>query len=104
MCYDYSASIKHNLATAPVGLCALCLDGLLPSMRAARLVCLLRCGHQMHSGCCERLYQMKQRCPSCGADSIRHWPEDYAHVRQILDRHQREARTRQTALRSRTAK
>ena len=43
-----------DLEATPVGLCGLCGDGLVPSYRAARLVCLLRCGHQMHSGCIER--------------------------------------------------
>ena len=87
-----------SLAKTPVGLCSLCLGSLTPSYRAPKLVCLLRCGHQMHSGCIERLYQMEQRCPTCQADTIKWWPEDYFNVRKILTRHQDAAIERQTSL------
>ena len=78
------------IAKTPVGTCALCLDGLIPSYRSPKLICLLRCGHYFHSHCIERMFQAEQLCPLCQKDTVKFWPNDYANVRRILNRHQRE--------------
>ena len=97
-------SASYLSASTPVGLCGVCLDGLVPSYRSNRLVCLLRCGHYYHSGCLEKLYQRELNCPSCQADTVRFFQCDYSNVRRIMNRYQDDVHRRQTSLRSETAK